>query len=92
GVVPKLFRQYPNLYGDLSAGSGWNALARDEDHALRFLEEFQDRLMFGTDICAPDTPTPLVDLLTKFRQSGRLSEKIFQKVARENALRILEID
>jgi predicted TIM-barrel fold metal-dependent hydrolase len=91
GVVPKLFRQYPNLYGDLSAGSGWNALARDEAHALRFLEEFQDRLMFGTDICAPDTPTPLVDLLTKFRASGQLSEEIFQKVARENALRILGI-
>jgi len=89
GALPKLFRKYPNLYGDLSAGSGYNALARDEDYAVRFLEEFQDRLLFGTDICAPDTPTPLVDLLLKLRNEGRISETVFQKVARENAVRIL---
>ena len=29
GVVPKLFRRYENMWGDLSAGSGYNALARD---------------------------------------------------------------
>lgn len=92
GVVPKLFRQYPNLYGDLSAGSGCNALKRDPDHAVKFLNEFQDRLLFGTDICAPDTPTPLVDFLLELRQSGRISETVFQKVARGNALRLLKLD
>ena len=89
GVVPKLFRQYPNLYGDLSAGSGCNALTRDREHAIRFLDEFQDRLCFGTDICAPDTRTPLVDFLLDLRQSGAISETVFQKVARENAIRLL---
>ena len=89
GVVPKLFRRSPNLYGDLSANSGCNALARDPDYAAKFLDEFQDRLMFGTDICAPGTPTPLVDLLLKFRDEKRISEEIFQKVARENVIRLL---
>lgn len=89
GAIVKLMRQYPNLYGDISAGSGCNALARDEEFAIKFLNEFQDRLMFGTDICAPDTPTPLVDLLLKFRSEKRISEEVFQKVARENAIRIL---
>jgi len=51
GVVPKLFRRYPNMYGDLSAGSGYNALARDPEYAVKFLNEFQDRLLFATDIC-----------------------------------------
>ena len=87
--MPKLFRQYPNLYGDLSAGSGCNALTRDREHAIRFLDEFQDRLCFGTDICAPDTRTPLVDFLLDLRQSGAISETVFQKVARENAIRLL---
>ena len=27
---------YPNMYGDLSAGSGLNALKRDEEHAREF--------------------------------------------------------
>jgi len=92
GVVPRLFRRYPNLYGDLSAGSGHNALARDLDYAVRFLDEFQDRLLFGTDICAPSTPTPLVDLLLKLRAEGRITEAVFQKVARENAVKLLSLD
>jgi predicted TIM-barrel fold metal-dependent hydrolase len=89
GVVPKLMRRYPNLYGDLSAGSGHNALARDEEYAARFLDEFRDRLFFGTDICAPDTPAPLGDLLIKLRDEKKISEEVFNKVARGNAVRVL---
>lgn len=89
GAVPRMMRRYPNLCGDLSAGSGHNALARDPEYAVRFLEEFQDRLLFGTDICAPDTPTPLVDFLTALRDEGKISKEIFEKVARENARALL---
>ena len=89
GVVPRLMRQYPNLRGDFSAGSGYNALARDVDHAVDFLNEFQDRLLFGTDICAPDGPTPLVGLLLELRDTGRISKKVFGKIARENAIKLL---
>jgi len=89
GAVPRLMREHPNLHGDLSAGSGHNALARDIDYAARFLEEFQDRLYFGTDICAPDTPTPLVDLMRSMRDEGRISEAVFNKIAHENAVRLL---
>lgn len=91
GVVPKLMRKYPNLYGDLSAGSGCNALKRDRAYGVKFLNEFQDRLFFGTDICAPDTPTPLVDYLLELRNSGDISETVFRKVARENVVRVLEL-
>ncbi|MCF7853889.1 MAG: amidohydrolase family protein [Candidatus Pacebacteria bacterium] len=92
GVVPKLFRQYPNLYGDLSAGSGFNALKRDPEYAVQFLNEFQDRLLFGTDITAPGTATPLVDLLLNMRTNDKISESVFQKVARENAARLLNLN
>ncbi len=94
GAITRLMRKYPNLYGDLSAGSGWNALARDEEHAVKFLTEFQDRLMFGTDICAPATADlclHLIPLLQKLRSENRISEEIFNKVARENIIRILDL-
>ncbi|MFO7900057.1 MAG: amidohydrolase family protein [Planctomycetota bacterium] len=91
GIVPKLMRRYPNLYGDLSANSGCNALRRDPDYAAEFIDEFQDRLLFGTDICAPDTATPLVGLLGEFRDAGRISEAVFRKIARENAVELLEL-
>ena len=89
GAVPRLMREHANLYGDLSAGSGNNALARDLDYAATFVDEFQDRLLFGTDICAPNTPTPLVGTLKTLRSSGAISEDVFEKVARGNAIRLL---
>ena len=86
-------RKYPNLYGDLSAGSGFNSLNRDEEYAIKFLNEFQDRLFFGTDNCQSPGHMyclkPLAEFLTRLRDSGKISETVFNKVARENAIRIL---
>ncbi len=89
GVLPKLFRRYKNLMGDLSAGSGYYALARDPEYAVHFLEEFQDRLYFGTDICRMNTSTPLVDFILKLRNGKKITENVFQKIARENAVKLL---
>ncbi len=90
GAVPRLMRTYENLCGDLSAGSGCNALKRDPEYAVKFLNEFQDRLFFGTDICRPTKlDTPLVDFLLDLRSEGKISETVFRKVARENAIRLL---
>ena len=47
--------------------------------------------MFGTDISTPDTPAPLAGFLLELRDSGRIHESLFQKVARENAVRLLQL-
>jgi predicted TIM-barrel fold metal-dependent hydrolase len=91
GVVPKLFRRYPNLYGDLSDASPWNALDRDHSYGPKFLAEFQDRLLFGTDICGFDTRFPMVDLLLKWKDEGKISETIFNKIARDNAVKLFKL-
>ena len=49
GITDRLLSNYPNIYGDLSAGSGLNALLRDEDHARDFLKRHQDKLLYGSD-------------------------------------------
>ena len=49
GLTDRYLSDYPNLYGDLSAGSGQNALSRDEDHAHEFLRRHQSKLLFGSD-------------------------------------------
>ncbi|MBI3985634.1 MAG: amidohydrolase family protein [Lentisphaerae bacterium] len=49
GRVVELMRTCPNLYGDLSAGSGCNALKRDPEFAKAFILEFQDRLLYARD-------------------------------------------
>ncbi len=91
GVVPKLMRRYPNLYGDLSAGSGYNALARDPAYAVQFLNEFHDRLFFGTDICAPDQPAPQAAFLLELKNAREISPPVFAGIARNNALALLDL-
>jgi predicted TIM-barrel fold metal-dependent hydrolase len=54
GISDRLLRDHANFFGDMSAGSGLGALTRDEEHARRFLERHQDKLMFGSDCADPD--------------------------------------
>jgi len=49
GITDRLLTDYPNMYGDMSAGSGLNALRRDEAHTREFLKRHQDKLIFGSD-------------------------------------------
>ena len=49
GVIDRLMSDYPNLYADLSAGSGFNSLARDEDFTAGFLKRHRKQLLFGSD-------------------------------------------
>ncbi len=49
GLLDRLLGEYPNLYGDMSAGSGFNALSRDEDFTAGFIERNSRQLLFGSD-------------------------------------------
>ena len=49
GKLPAMLRKYPNLYCDISAGSGANALSRDPEFTKGFLTEFADRVLYGRD-------------------------------------------
>ena len=91
GSVPRLLRQYPNLYADLSAGSGWDALTRDREYGVRFLREFQDKLLFGTDVCFsdPEWRMPQLSYLKKLVAEGELTEEAFDKITSGNILRLL---
>jgi predicted TIM-barrel fold metal-dependent hydrolase len=93
GRLHKLLRDYEHLYGDLSAGSGLNAMTRDEDHALRFLEEFQDKLMFATDICSAQNTHHLAisRFYDRLHEGKLISEQIYRKICRDNAIRILKL-
>jgi len=94
GRVVELMRKYPNLCGDLSAGSGCNAITRDPEFGYAFLEEFQDRLFYGTDICSPCNRTDPMLYLGKFldeaMQNGKISYEAYYKICRGNALKIIE--
>jgi hypothetical protein len=54
GLTDKWLGDYPNLYGDLSANSGNNALSRDASFTTDFLTRHQDKLFFGSDCSCTD--------------------------------------
>lgn len=54
GVTDKWLGDYPNLFGDLAANSGNNALSRDADFTRDFLARHQDKLIFGSDCSCSD--------------------------------------
>lgn len=53
GITDRLLSDYPNMYGDLSGGSGLFALTRDEEQAKAFLTRHQDKLLYGSDCADP---------------------------------------
>ncbi len=93
GRVPELLSRYPGLIGDLSAGSGYNAVSRDPDFGYAFLEQFQDKLCWGTDCYKSDQADGLLIQLKTFLEdglaAGRLSQQAFDKITHQNAQRIL---
>jgi len=54
GITDKLLSDYANLYGDLAANSGNNALSRDPEFTKDFLKRHQDKLIFGSDCACND--------------------------------------
>lgn len=88
GRLVELLERYPNLYGDLSANSGGGAVMRDEPFGLSFLEKFQDKLMFGTDMGNTETTFPLGAWLDEKLAEGKLSKEVYEKICVKNAERV----
>ncbi|MBI2301653.1 MAG: amidohydrolase family protein [Armatimonadetes bacterium] len=89
GRTPELMRRYDNLWADISAGSGNNGIVRDKEFGYRFLEEFQDRVLFGTDICGPGQEVEQVDTLNEALAMGLLSQAGYDRIAHLNAEKLL---
>ncbi len=54
GISDRWLSDYPNLFADLSANSGNNALTRDPTFTAEFLKRHQDKLIFGSDCTCSD--------------------------------------
>ena len=54
GVTDKWLGDYANLFGDLAANSGNNAMSRDPAFTADFLKRHQDKLLFGSDCSCSD--------------------------------------
>ena len=92
GIAQELLREFPNLYGELS--DSYTVLRRDEDFAVDFLVEFQDKLMFGTDCCNSTCEANFQIKLwfDHLHDSGKLPEEAWKKICRNNAIDYFQLD
>jgi len=104
GVTDRLLGDYPNLFGDMSAVSGNNAIARDPAFTADFLKRHQDKLLFGSDCscsdghgagynnpAAPQMAGKCVARETLSRLERSTSPGIFQKIVWGNVHGLLRI-
>lgn len=91
GPVVRLLETYPHLYGDLSAGSGLNAMTRDPAFTPWFMDHFQDKLMFGLDFCriVPKDQMTLSKLMDKLLAENAISQQVYDKICWNNAAKNL---
>jgi len=106
GFTDRWLAEYPNLYGDVAAGSGNNSLNRDIEFAAGFVERHQDKLMFGSDCPCADGhgkgqnqkfyPVRLHgeclarNTLTTLKKIA--SSDVFRKITWQNAARVLKFN
>ncbi len=83
GGLWQLFEKYPNLYGDLSAGSGLRAISRDAEHAKKFITAFADNLLFARDCYGND--------LQNFLKTLNLPNDTMDKIYYSNAKKLINV-
>lgn len=83
GKLVTMLHTYPNLYCDMSAGSGVNAMQRDTRFARTFLLEFQDRILYARDY--------FDNVHQDFLNSMELPESVLKKIYSENALKLVPL-
>lgn len=93
GLTDRYLRDYPNMYGDLSAGSGLNALTRDDAFTRAFLTRHQDKLLYGSDcndhVGSGETCQGAQTIATVRRLSA--STAIERKLLHDNATRVFRL-
>lgn len=92
GLTDRLLGDYPNIFGDLSAASGQNALTRDEDFSRDFLTRHQDKLLFGSDCNDRDGGGPKCIGAQTIAVIRRLASRdVERKILYGNAKRVLRL-
>ena len=85
GALDRLLEKYPNIYGDISAGSGANAFRRDMKFGREFFIRHADRLLFGSDYLKDGQGIPQFGLL----RDMKLPADVEAKIRRTNAEKLL---
>ena len=94
GLTDRYLADYPNMFADMSAGSGLNALVRDEDHARGFLDRHQNKMLYGSDCADAEGQGPKCQGAQTIAAIRKLApnKTAERKILYENARRVFRFD
>ena len=87
GRLDQLLQNYDNIYADVSADSGYNALTKDPSFIKGFLTRNQNKVLFGTDLVYKGQKIQQHTAL----ESIELPKEILQKIYFLNAEKLLNL-
>ena len=90
GAAVRLLEKYPNMYADLSAGSGLNAITRDPEFGRKFLIDYSHKLLFGTDTFGGSDKSSQSHF--DFFNNIDLPGNVRNKICMENARSLLKLN
>ncbi len=82
GALDRLLARYDNLYLDLSAGSGFNAVNRDPEFTRGFIARHWRKMLWGSDCCGIGQAIPQIPWLAKLEVAPDVKEAIADGNAR----------
>lgn len=92
-MLANLMRECRNLYCDTSANSGYSALSKNPEITYEFINEFEDRILFGLDISyVGETLYNKIDAFFENSfSSGAISKQAYEKIYYQNAMKLYGI-
>lgn len=107
GLTDKFLSDFPNMYADMSANSGNNALSRDTEFSQGFIVRHRSKLIFGSDCACADgkgagisqgnnpeaarLAGKCVARATLGLLKGLTSPEIFRQITWENGIRVFHL-
>ena len=101
GLTDRWLEEYPNIYGDLSAGSGLGAISRDPEFGKDFVRRHRNKLLWATDCPCRDGHGDMGEGKSRECFSSRTlpllqeyceSEDHYADITYRNAVRLLGLD
>jgi len=88
GAGDRFMQEYDNMYADISAGSGYNAMTRDREFTQGFIQRNWSKILFATDYLSVGHEVGHVEWMLE----TPMAEEHRQAIMEGNARRILHLD
>lgn len=60
-------------------------------YGYKLLEYYQDKLLFGMDLCRVSQKVEIINYLNKYLKQEKISNKVYEKISHKNAVKLIKL-